>query len=93
MLDERIEAVFESGVFRPLHPVDIPDNQRVTLVLPVSKVADGDVAHDSADESAEEFGYEPLPLEDRRTLRVRLKPIGEIPLVPFAVESGEAEDK
>ena len=34
MLDEQIEAVFENGVFRPLGPVDLPEHQRVTLVLP-----------------------------------------------------------
>ena len=66
MLDEPIEAVFENGVFRPLGPVDLPEHQRVTLVLPTE-----------AESLDEEFGYEPLPLEQRKTIRVRLKRVGD----------------
>ena len=65
MLGEQIEAVFENGVFRPLEPVHLPDRQRVTLVLPAD------------DASNDEVGYEPLPIQQRRTIRVRLKRVGD----------------
>jgi predicted DNA-binding antitoxin AbrB/MazE fold protein len=77
MLDEHIEAVFENGVFRPLGPVDLPEHQRVTLVLPAEVKA--------FDEDA---GYEPLALEQCKTIRVRLKRVGECGPVPYPV--GEA---
>jgi len=32
-MDQRIDAVFESGVFRPDVPVNIPNGQRVSLVV------------------------------------------------------------
>jgi predicted DNA-binding antitoxin AbrB/MazE fold protein len=31
-----IEAVYESGVFRPLTPVDLPDQTRVRVSLPAA---------------------------------------------------------
>ncbi len=65
MLGEQIEAVFENGVFRPLGPVDLPEHQRVTLVLPTE-----DETFD------EETGYEPLPLRQCKTIRVRLERVG-----------------
>jgi predicted DNA-binding antitoxin AbrB/MazE fold protein len=29
----QIEAIFQGGVFRPLHSVNLPENQRVTLTV------------------------------------------------------------
>jgi predicted DNA-binding antitoxin AbrB/MazE fold protein len=80
MLDEPIEAVFENGVFRPLGPVDLPEHQRVTLVLPTE-----------AEALDEEAGYEPLPLEQCKTIRVRLKPVGDFGPLPYPVEPEESE--
>ncbi len=34
----RVEAVYEHGVFRPLGPIDLPENQRVAIsVEPLSQ--------------------------------------------------------
>ena len=80
MQGEQIEAVFENGVFRPLTPVHLPEHQRVTLVLPLDEDAlDGEV------------GYEPLPLQERRTIRVRLKRLGDLGPVPYPVDQDDLE--
>jgi len=73
MLGEQIEAIFENGVFRPLEPVKLPEHQRVTLVLP---------AVDEAFE--EEVGCEPVPLQDRRTIRVRVKRVADFGPMGFS---------
>jgi predicted DNA-binding antitoxin AbrB/MazE fold protein len=82
MLGEQIEAVFENGVFRPLGPVDLPEHQRVTLVLPT-----GEEVFD------EEAGYEPLPLRQCKTIRVRLKRVSDFGPIPYPVEPDELEQK
>jgi predicted DNA-binding antitoxin AbrB/MazE fold protein len=72
MLGEQIEAVFDNGVFRPLKPVNLPEHQRVTVMLPSEEeVFDGDV------------GYEPLPLQDCMTIRVRIKIVDDFGLIPY----------
>ena len=80
MLGEQIEAVFEDGVFRPLAPVDLPETQRVTLVTPTEDEA-----------GHREIGYQPLPLEQCKTIRVRLKRIGDFGPLPYPIESDELE--
>jgi predicted DNA-binding antitoxin AbrB/MazE fold protein len=82
MLGEQIEAVFEHGVFRPLRPVNLPEHSRVTLVLP-------------ADEEAlpEEVGYQPLPLQQCKTIRVRLKRGDDFGPVPYPLEPEELEEE
>jgi predicted DNA-binding antitoxin AbrB/MazE fold protein len=82
MLDEQIEAVFENGVFRPLGPVDLPEHQRVTLVLPIEGEA-----------FDEEAGYEPLPLEQRKIIRVRFRRIGDFGPIPYPVDPQELEQE
>ena len=67
-----IEAVFENGIFRPLTPVDLPEHQRVTLVL----LTDEDVFD-------EEVGYVPLPFEEVKTIRVRIKLIDDFGPIPY----------
>lgn len=59
---EQIEAVYENGVFRPLGPVPLPERQRVTLLVPTDEEPLG-----------EEVDYQPLPLRQLRTIRVRIK--------------------
>lgn len=80
MLGEPIEAVFENGVFRPLGRVDLPEHQRVTLVLPTEEEA-----------LDEEAGYEPLPLQHCKTIRVRLKHVGDFGPLPYPLEPDEPE--
>ena len=82
MFEEKIEAVFENGVFRPLEPVHLLQHQRVTLVLP-------------ADEEAidKEVAYQPLPLEQCSTIRVRLIRVGDFGALPYPVELDELEQE
>ena len=91
MLGEQIEAVYENGVFRPLQPIHLPEHQRVTLVLP----APGEVAKNGTpgddDEFDDEADYEPLPLQQCTTIRVRLTHIGELPPLPYPVDSDDPE--
>ena len=82
MLDAQIEAVFENGVFRPLGPVELPEHQRVTLLLPTEEEGPDD-----------QVGYEPLPLQERKTIRVRLKPVGDFGPLPYPVEPVELEQE
>jgi len=82
MLGKQIEAVFEDGVFRPLEPVHLPEHQRVTLVMPTEENV-----------FEKEVGYRPLPLEQCRTIRVRLKRVADFGPLPYPVESGELEQE
>jgi predicted DNA-binding antitoxin AbrB/MazE fold protein len=81
MLGEQIEAVFENGVFRPLAPVHLPERQRVTLVLPADEPFEGEV------------GYTPLPLQERRAIRVRLQRVPDFGPVPYPVEPDDPEQE
>ena len=38
----QVDAVFENGVFRPLSPIDLPEHERVSLIVnrPVDPLAD-----------------------------------------------------
>jgi predicted DNA-binding antitoxin AbrB/MazE fold protein len=93
MLDEQIEAVFENGVFRPLEPVDLPEHQRVTLVLPAKKDAARNGVEAETELLDEDVGYRPLPLRESRTIRVRLKCIADFVPLPYPVESDDAEQE
>jgi predicted DNA-binding antitoxin AbrB/MazE fold protein len=92
MLGQQIEAVFENGVFRPLEPINLPEHQRVTLLLPASEPANNGMPAGD-DEFDEEVGYQPLPLQQCRTIRVRLKPIGELPPLPYPIETDDQEQE
>jgi predicted DNA-binding antitoxin AbrB/MazE fold protein len=90
MAGQEIDAVFENGVFRPLQPVRLPEHERVTLVLPATPAP---AEHATVSEEGDApVGYEPLPLEGRKTIRVRLKRIGELGPVPYPVEADDAEE-
>ncbi len=92
MLGRRIEAVFENGVFRPLQAIHLAEHQRVTLVLPASDIAaSGTPAGD--DEFDEEVGYQPLPLQQCKTIRVRLKQVGELLPLPYPIEADAQEQE
>jgi hypothetical protein len=67
---------------RPLEPVDLPEHQRVTLVLPTE------------DETVDEqVGYESLPLQQRKTIRVRLKRVGDFGPLSYEVAPVEMEQE
>jgi predicted DNA-binding antitoxin AbrB/MazE fold protein len=88
-VSRQIEAVFEKGVFRPLRPVDLPEFQRATVLVPEpTEIADNDT---SAPDS-KEVGYEPLPLRECKTIRVKVKLAGDIALLPYPVDHAELED-
>jgi predicted DNA-binding antitoxin AbrB/MazE fold protein len=82
MPGELIEAVFENGVFRPLGPVDLPEHQRITLMLPIDEK--------SLDAEAD---YKPLPLQQCKTIRVRLKRVGDFGPIPYPVVPDEPEQE
>jgi predicted DNA-binding antitoxin AbrB/MazE fold protein len=90
---EEIEAVFENGIFRPLQPVQLPERQRITLVLPAREEAATNRTAAEASELPDDVGYEPLPLAQLTTIRVRLKQIDDFgPLhYPIEVEDQEQE--
>ena len=75
-MNQRIDAIFENGVFRPEVPVNIPDGERVSLHVGPRVVADDDLS-DVADLLDFEFMEEcrkraaarPAPsLEEVRTI-------------------------
>lgn len=43
-MSERIDAIFENGVFRPEVPVNIPNGERVSLDVERQPMADDDLA-------------------------------------------------
>lgn len=88
MLGEQIEAVFENGVFRPLEPINLPEHQHVTLVLPAVEGATNGVQA-GVDELEADVVYQPLPLQQCRTIRVRLTPIGEFPLLSYPISTDD----
>jgi predicted DNA-binding antitoxin AbrB/MazE fold protein len=90
MLGEHIDAVFENGVFRPLQPIHLPEHQRVTLVLPATEAGKNGMGVDN-DEYDDEAGYLPLPLQQCQTIRVRLKPVGDLPALPYPLEAEDQE--
>lgn len=80
MLDQQIEAVFENGVFCPLGPVQLPEHQRVMLVLP----AGGEALE-------EDIVHQPLAFNECKTIRLRFKRIRDFGPLPYPVESDESE--
>jgi predicted DNA-binding antitoxin AbrB/MazE fold protein len=90
MPGQGIDAVFENGVIRPLRPVCLPEHQRVMLVLLAQQVAVDHITASDHDEAA--VAYEPLPLEGRKTIRVRLKRIGALGPVAYPIELGDPEE-
>ena len=82
MLGEQIRAVYEDGIFRPLDPVKLPEHQFVTLLLSAVD-----------EEFDEEVALEPLPLQNCKTIRVRIKQIGNFKPVPYPIEAIEPEQE
>lgn len=90
MFGHSIEAIFENGVFRPLETVDLPEQQRVTLVMPPKEpgIVEGHLRDGESESSAD---YLSIPMRDCRTIRIRTKRIGEIRPAPYPVEIDEWE--
>lgn len=61
-MNQVVEAVFESGVFQPLQPVDLRDHERVTLIV------QDHLALDHADAELAELLDTPYDLGVRSTL-------------------------
>ena len=93
-MGQQIEAVFENGVFRPLEPVHLPEQHRVTLLLSESEGADCVTRNDRHAEEAEvnqELGYQPLPLQHCQTIRVKFRRAGDYAPLPYPIEEGDAD--
>ncbi len=89
MLGQQIEAVFENGVFRPLQPVHLPEHHRVTLLLPAPERTVVPATNDAPieeEQTDQEVGYLPLPLQQCRTVRVRLRHVGDLAPLPYPIE-------
>ena len=94
MVGEQLEVVFENGVFRPLRPIHLREHQHFTLVLPLSDESAKNEQHvDGNGFDDDTVGYEPLRLQESRTIRVRVKQIGELPPVPYAIEPVDLEQE
>jgi predicted DNA-binding antitoxin AbrB/MazE fold protein len=33
-MSKQLDVIYENGVFRPLEPVDVPEHQRMTIMIP-----------------------------------------------------------
>jgi predicted DNA-binding antitoxin AbrB/MazE fold protein len=89
-----IEAVFENGVFRPLQPIHLPEQHRVTLLLSESEGAVCVAENGSDIEEAEmdqDVGYQPLPLQNCQTIRIQFTHAGEYGPIPYAIEEEDAD--
>ncbi len=95
-MGQQIEAVFENGVFRPLQPVDLPEQHRVMLLLSESE---GSVcfAKDGARAEGEDLdhgvGNQALPLQHCQTIRVKFTHAGDFGPIPYPVEDDDALDE
>lgn len=89
-MTQQIEAVFENGVFRPLHPVHFSEHQRVTLHVPDLTAAEqcdqapgrpavvpNSAPADEDEENDLQIAYELLPPDDVRTIQVNFRFVGK----------------
>jgi len=86
-MGQQIEAVFENGVFRPLQPVHLPEQHRVTLLL--SESENGSRAEEA--EMDQEVDYQPLPLQHCQTIRVKFRHAGDYGPLPYPIEENDAD--
>jgi predicted DNA-binding antitoxin AbrB/MazE fold protein len=64
IMSEPIDAIFENGMFRPLIPISLPEQQRVSLVVQPSQ--DDELLDEDAMELAAKEGDSTVPLIDLR---------------------------
>ncbi len=86
-MGQQIEAVFENGVFRPLQPVHLPEQHRVTLLLSDSEIA----KHSDEAEMDQEVAYQPLPLLNCQTIRVKFKHGSDFGPLPYPIDEDDAD--
>ena len=95
-MGQQIEAVFENGDLRPLQPVDLPEQHRVTLLLSESegsvRVAKDCTTHEGADID-QGVGDQALPLQHCQTIRVRFTHAGDFGPIPYPIEDDDALDE
>ena len=79
-MSERIEAVFENGMFRPLVPVTIAEGQRVSLNAEAHPAAADDLSdvqdlldHEFMESCRKQRGGAPSLVDVRRIRRRRLR--------------------
>ncbi len=93
-MGEPIEAVFENGVFRPLQPVNLPEQQRVILLLSESESGVRVAKNSRHAEDAEmdhEVSYQPLPLKHCQTIRVQFQHASDHGPLPYPIEEDDAD--
>ena len=86
-----IDTIFEKGVFRPLKPVAIAENRRVTIrVEEVAFVSDRPASFEPLpigeyhpDALGEDFEFETVPFPEITKLRVRFVFAGELLPAPY----------
>ena len=90
-----IDAIFEKGVLRPLKPVALAENQRVTIrleesvpsaepVLTFPRHAPSPYPDDSPEDLESTFEYQPVPLKSLGTVQARFVDKGKLtpPIYP-----------
>jgi hypothetical protein len=70
-----------------LQPVHLPEQHRVTLLLSESENG----RHAEEAEMDQEVGYQPLPLQQCQTIRVKFRRAGDYGPLPYPIEEGEAD--
>lgn len=70
-MKQEIDAIYENGLFRPLEPLSLPDQQRV--VLTVESGADQDWLDQEAVAWATSEGDPSIPLEEVRKRLARIE--------------------
>jgi predicted DNA-binding antitoxin AbrB/MazE fold protein len=95
-MGQQIEAVFENGVFRPLQPVDLPEQHRVTLLLSESEgsvCVAKDSTHAEGADMDQGVGDQALPLQHCQTIRVKFTRAGDFGPIPYPIEDDDALDE
>ena len=80
MLGKHVEATCESGAFPPSQPFLAAGRHRVESAPTESEMLD------------READYEPLPLRDCKTLRVRFKRAEDFEPLPYSVGADDMEE-
>jgi len=87
-----IETIYEKGVFRPLKPVAIAENQRVKIRLedadllptqPLRAYGPLPVGEYILDDLGEDFAFDTVPLPEIGKLQVRVVHVGELLPAPY----------
>ena len=69
-MKQRIDAIYENGLFRPLEPLNLPDREPVSLIVE-SRASDDWLDHDAIAWAAQE-GDPTISLDDVRRRLAKL---------------------